>query len=68
MLMHMPWGKWQMAPMEWPRECTMPTMELEKAMPAMVEAWANSRRPCASFGLSITASRLRLIFWIAAVA
>lgn len=34
------WGTWQTAPREWPMACTMPTIELEKAAPAIMEALA----------------------------
>ena len=58
---------WQV-PKACPSECTKPTIELEKAIPAMVEACASSRRPNSSVGWSSTLNKLLLTFLIAAVA
>jgi len=63
--MHTPWGTPQTEPVACPRVCTIPTMELEKAMPARVAALAMARRPSRSDGFRTTLRRFPLMSPIA---
>ena len=64
--MHAPWGTPQTEPTEWPRVCTIPTIEFPKAMPARVAALAMPSRPSLSPGFNVTLRRLSLISLVAA--